>query len=452
MKRIALLAAGSIALSFHPLRAEIISVPGDHPTIAEALTAAVYGDEIVIAAGTYPEGGLSLKTGVIIRGATGNYTHVIVDGEDAQTVFFAEGVDGSAELRDLTVTGGSGANGGGLRCWVASPTIANCRFQGNAADNGGAMAIQLGSSPSITNCRFESNQATCCEGGALYIENNSSVQISGCDFEGNIGRNGGGIHVQTTDLTLVDCLFEVNTATFNGGGVNAGTGSSCVLIDCVFQENGAGVGGGAVARAVATLGDITDCFFEGNTADYGGALFCRNVVFNVTGCQFLGNIAAPGYDGYGGAVFCESNADPLFENCTFYANSAVEGGALYAESNCSPGFTNCIIAFGAGGGAVACESGLRTILLDCCDLFGNVGGDWTGCIAGQDGGTNFSADPLFCPTPPSSLWLQTGSPCLPGNHPNAEDCGLIGALGEDADCDGQPVSAVETWSTLKRMY
>jgi hypothetical protein len=448
----ALFAICLIALFMQPTYAETITVPGDWPTIEAALLAADHGDEVLIAAGTYFEGGLALKSGVSLRGQTGSPTDVIVDAGNTQAVFLAEGVDGSSVLRDITITGGLGSNGGGLRCLSASPTITNCRFYANTATNGGAMSIEVGSSPSITNCSFESNQADCCEGGAIFIENSLALLISDCSFEGNSSRGGGAVFIQTTQVTLEDCHFEANTAIYDGGGVLAAIASTSYLVDCVFIENVAGIGGGAVMRVGGSQGDISNCRFVANSADYGGALFCRTVDFPVTGCEFVGNTAVPNWAGWGGAVFCESNANPSFENCTFFANAAVEGGSLYAEANCEPGFTNCILAFSSSGAAIECESDLRTILISCSNIFGNAGGDWVGCIAGQAGGTNFSADPLFCSTPPSSLWLQSASPCLPGNHPNAEDCGLIGALGEDADCDGQPVRALETWSSLKLMY
>lgn len=62
----------------------------------------------------------------------------------------------------------------------------------------------------------------------------------------------------------------------------------------------------------------------------------------------------------------------------------------------------------------------------CSDVFGNVGGDWVGCIASQGSAYgNLCADPMFCgpeqnPSLPYSL--HSDSPCAPG-----EECGLIGA-------------------------
>ena len=69
------------------------------------------------------------------------------------------------------------------------------------------------------------------------------------------------------------------------------------------------------------------------------------------------------------------------------------------------------------------------MMFSCCDVHGNAGGDWVGCIADQDGiNGNFSADPLCCNDEGGDFTLRSDSPCLPGRHPDGEDCGLGGEL------------------------
>jgi hypothetical protein len=89
-----------------------------------------------------------------------------------------------------------------------------------------------------------------------------------------------------------------------------------------------------------------------------------------------------------------------------------------------------LIAYSTSGEAIYCD-GISGVTLQCCDVFGNAGGDWVGCVAGQDSiNGNFSVDPLFCDLPSNDFTLKDNSPCLPGNHPYDEDCGLIGAWGQ----------------------
>ncbi len=108
--------------------------------------------------------------------------------------------------------------------------------------------------------------------------------------------------------------------------------------------------------------------------------------------------------------------------------------------------SNCIIAFTTTGPAVACDAGTENPTLTCCDLYGNAGGDWVGCIADQSGVSgNLSADPLFCDRPGDDFTIDAMSPCAPTLRPT---CGLIGAL--DVGCDS-PVQA-KSWGAIKAFY
>ncbi|MCK4680426.1 T9SS type A sorting domain-containing protein, partial [bacterium] len=70
-----------------------------------------------------------------------------------------------------------------------------------------------------------------------------------------------------------------------------------------------------------------------------------------------------------------------------------------------------IIAFGAPGEAVAGVA--VSPEFHCSDVYGNQGGDWVGCIAGQDGvDGNRSNDPLFCNPAGCDYTIAEDSPCL----------------------------------------
>lgn len=138
-----------------------------------------------------------------------------------------------------------------------------------------------------------------------------------------------------------------------------------------------------------------------------------------------------------GDISVQQFCSPTFVNCTLYRTnirlSLLIGRAV---------LRNTIIAYSVGR-AIYCPQG-EAAFLTCCDLFGNAGGDWVGCVAGQNGQNgNISADPLFCDAPAGDLRLHTGSPCSPEH---AGDCGLIGAWPV-----GCGVTAVEaaTWGAIK---
>jgi hypothetical protein len=60
-------------------------------------------------------------------------------------------------------------------------------------------------------------------------------------------------------------------------------------------------------------------------------------------------------------------------------------------------------------------------------VWDNAGGDYTGCLSGQDGvRDNFSENPHFCDPASGNYHVSTNSPCAAANSPA---CGRVGALG-----------------------
>ena len=57
----------------------------------------------------------------------------------------------------------------------SSPTVSNCTFNGNTANNGGGMANTIGCSPTVTNCSFSGNAAANNGGGMFNLAVNSSL-------------------------------------------------------------------------------------------------------------------------------------------------------------------------------------------------------------------------------------------------------------------------------------
>ncbi len=84
-----------------------------------------------------------------------------------------------------------------------------------------------------------------------------------------------------------------------------------------------------------------------------------------------------------------------------------------------------------------CEAG-GAATFTCSDVFGNQGGDWSGCIAGQNGvNGNISLNPRFCNPPAGNFRLHVQSPCL------AQPCGKMGAY--DQGCWGNLAISEEMW-------
>ncbi len=350
-------------------------VPSDAPTIQAGIDSAAAADTVLVACGTYHEHEILLKSGVTIRSETGEPSCVTVDAQRHARVITCRDVDSTTAIIGFTLTGGrTELGGGGIYCYRASPRIMGCAIVDNEVSGiyskGGGLRSDY-ASPTLIDCRFSANRAPI--GGAIY-----------CDLVG---------------LRVEGCTFTDNVASHRGGGI-------------FFYLMDAEIAGSA---------------FLGNSAAEGGAVYCwLRASPTFAGCTFAGNAAETG-----GAVACQDVCSPHFTECTFYGNRAgepEEGSAIWIGQSCAPVLERSILAFGVAGGAVACRDGEAE--LGCCDVFGNAGGDWEGCIAGQLGADgNFAADPLFCDADGGDFAFAVNSPCLPGNHPDGFDCGRIGAHG-----------------------
>ena len=408
---------------------------GDAPTIQAGVDSASAGDTVLVASGIYHDCThwllevehrhcVIMKSGICLRSETGEPGCATIDAErkPASRVIYCHNVDESASIEGFTIAGGTAGDvdsypfGAGIYCVNSSPRIADCHFLENEALEGCGGAIDWeGGTAVIKDCTFSSNVAGCA-GAVLYW--GPSATITGCIFTGNDTEAGyGGATVFGNGLvTITGCVFTSNTADYEGGAIYYLDGPNTIA-DCVFSENVASLGGAISCWQSSCT--MTNCTFRGNSRV---ALYCNSQsVATVTGCTFHGNRGG----GHGGGIEC------------------TEASSISAE--------NTIIAFSETGSAVRCLDDSQ-VSLTCCDVYGNAGGDWVGCIAGQLGiNGNFSACPSFCNADDGDLHLCDESSCLPGNHPDGYDCGLIGAWGEGCSC-GPSRTVPTTLGAIKAMY
>jgi hypothetical protein len=285
-----------LALALLPAAAPAATwrVPDDAPTIRAGIDSASAGDTVLVEAGTYYEYNIAVTEGIYITSETGRWDCVTVDANSLGRVFDFTSVSGKAYLVGFTITHGLTNYGGGMMINTAVVDVTDCRI----------------------------------------VDNHASSQ-------------GGGVLVQgpgtAADVTFDGCVFDLNVAGSEGGGV---------------------------------------------------------------------------------AAYYRWDLD--FTGCTFYANAAPEGGGIYTYNNIGLGYTDldhCIIAFSTQGTAAYCGAGTAPTFT-CSDIYGNAGGDWVGCIAGQAGTNgNISNDPKFCGAAGGDFSLAGDSPCLHAV------CGQMGPFG-----------------------
>jgi predicted outer membrane repeat protein len=277
--------------------------------------------------------------------------------------------DATAVLDGFTITAGN-ANvysysspqryGGGIYIHSANPMVSNCFFLENSGYDGGAAFVNS-SNPAFTDCVFIENSAADGGGGIRFWE--GSAVLNDCNFVNNWSQTGGAIDSSYCSLSLTNCSFNSNSATFGcGGGWNNAWGHSTVT-NCTFNNNLADYGGG-IANGGAPL--LLNCVFRGNSAGYIGGGMCN---FDTDGipvtinCLFEGNSAD-----YGGGMY-NNETEPTLINCRFSGNLAYEsGGGISNPSNfTSPTLINCILCGNVAyqnGGAIDCF-GSSPILINC---------------------------------------------------------------------------------------
>lgn len=443
---------------------------GDFPTIADAVSSVDWYDSVLVGCGTYYEHGILIWHELTLVSETGESDCVTINAlQQGRVLEIGACVDSATVVKGFTLTGGSSSRGSGMRLYLyASPRLENLVIEGNTALEGGGMWVDEGCLPVLKNVTFSANEAS-SRGGGLYLYDGAWVRVHGCRFLGNVaGADGGGACLyEGASAVFLDGFFAENSAATQGSAIWCDQMSTLTLDGIEFDGNSTSV----IALNVAAA-DLSRCLFLQNA---GPALETFNASPAVSECRFIGNVG-----GDAGAMVIMGDF-PVIENTVFMGNSGTLGGAIYIDSG-RPEISRCtlvgnaggqasaisvvrdifdpvliensILAYGYGGPAVYCWGSVSNPdpALFCCDVYGNEGGNWVGCIADQSGiNGNFSACPSFCSPALNDLHLCDGSPCAPGNHPAGYACGLIGALGVGCTCGPSGIEQT-TWGSIKSMY
>src|SRR5262245_60198475 len=201
-------------LSAASLQAAIIDVPGNQPTIQSGIDAALDGDTVLVAPGTYVEV-IDFKGKAITVKSSGGAAITTIDGNHlGSVVVFRSGEDSLSVLEGFTLVNGSGtpdpmAVGGGIFCKNSSPTIRQVTVLQCLAVGAGGGLCGKGSSPTIDHCLFIGNQTSGPGGGVALL--NSSGQIQACIIAKNKSKlDGGGLYCQGQAYRIADCEVSDN--------------------------------------------------------------------------------------------------------------------------------------------------------------------------------------------------------------------------------------------------
>jgi len=407
---------------------------GDYPTIQDAINAVYPGHVIELADGTFVgEGNRDLDflgKSITVRSESGVPEACVIDCQGSASDPHRGFLFGTGETADAVLEGISVIKGYAL----GDGPQENC---------GGGILCRNGSSPTLRGLVLRQNQAPHSHGGAL-ASYESAPTVTDCIFRENTALADGGMYCHDGQATVSQVTFEGNQCIAFGGGMSCSGDIVACLTDVRFQNNTTtnGYGGGLAVHDGSV--SISTCWFQGNVGYTGGGLACNGGTVVIRECTFIENEAETvGAALHASHPFTQTHV----EQCTFVKGSASSGGMIWSAFEAQVLLENCIIAFSSLGQAVTCEEG-GSVMLACCDIYGNEGGDYVDCIAGQWGiDGNISADPLFLDLPGDDLHLQCNSPCAPFTPPNP-DCDRIGAW---PVFGFTPVTRT-TWQGIKRRF
>ena len=265
-----------------PLSAATIHVPGDQPTIQAGIDAAVDGDTVLVADGTWTGPGNRdidfLGKAVTVRSENGREACTIdCEGNSSnlhRAFLLVNGEGPGSVIQGFTIIDGyHTGDGGAIHASGSSPRILDNAFISNVSwDSGGA--IRCGGTTLIKGNIFEENFAIFDYGGAVFLQGGSVLLENNIIENNTADYGGGGIACRGGTPTFVNNLIRNNEQYeyddlfkyYGGGGIAIYNGCSAELINCTLAANLGEIYGGGILVADTS------------------SLVCRNAIFwNNTG-------------------------------------------------------------------------------------------------------------------------------------------------------------------------
>ena len=206
-------------------------------SLPTAISNAVSGDAIWVAAGTYQP--FALINGVkIIGGFAGTEStasqsdptmnQTIVDAALTDRCVSSSGEGPTTMLRGFILRNGRATGtdqwGGGIYLENSSAMIVQCVIESCSADYfGGGASIAGTGTPEFINCTFRNNgtgsgnNAHPLGGGGVHVYS-GSPKFTNCLFYGNVAGEGGAVLTVSGNPTFINCTIANNKAEIGSGG------------------------------------------------------------------------------------------------------------------------------------------------------------------------------------------------------------------------------------------
>ncbi len=322
--------------------AATINVPADQPTIQAGINAAVNGDTVLVAPGTYIENIDFIGKAITVKSSGGSKVTIIDGGKVGTVVTFISGESQSTVLSGFTIQNGVAplsSQGGGINIVNSSPAIRNnIVTQNTACGGGGGISLINGAPLIVGNTISHNSQISICSGGSggggISINGGTGAQILGNRIVNNTFPPGSGISLNAGGSPLIqNNIIADNDSGLNGsgGGFYIVNESNPTIVQNLIYANHAGMGGGIyLLPPLGTAGSIiVSNTIVDNTGSQGGSAIFTGGFDDAS--QIINNlfVSNTGLN----AVDCDGTYDkvpPVFTN-----NDSYSAGGVAIEGTCA---------------------------------------------------------------------------------------------------------------------
>ena len=250
-----------IPLVAFDLEGATLKVPGQYPTIQQAIDAAVKGDVVQVDPGTYVEN-IDFKGKEIKVESTGGPVVTVIDGGQAGSVVTFQSLETSGTVLDgFTITNGTGTPGHygtyrcgcGIYCLGSAPVIRNNIITKNLAPPFPLGALGIGvyceqsgahiyENEIVENGNPLNNQSH-YGGGIACWQSTCLIRLN--TIKANAAEQGGGLYFYSSGNQVKENAITENRAGWSGGGLYCGTGSVMYITGNTITKNSSEEDGGS---------------------------------------------------------------------------------------------------------------------------------------------------------------------------------------------------------------